>query len=294
MAQKAKNLPPDSVSAADQMSVCGFFIIEGKKLEAQSWLLTSSLRKTHPDWQIIAYTTHAYLPHVSAGTRRMLDDHGAELRLLPQGQRIWNKPYPHGNKILAAAEPRDTDWSIFFDTDICVCSPIELDSLNSIGKRVLLVPEGVPTWGGEQDRWLRAYEHFGLPLPEKSVQLVRHRRLWFYPYFNAGFIAFPEICDGTRFGAEWLYTALDIDHHLRVAHKRPWLDQIALPLTTARLGWENEVLPDLFNYSTKNREVEEGPHPIVAHYHRDPGFVNWPNAQAQVDVLNAYIRSKNP
>ncbi len=277
--------PPSSISA--------FFIVEGKKLEAQAWMLVSSLRHHHPDWGLIAYTTDSYVPKISTATRQMFDDHRVDLRLLPKARKIWNKPYPHGNKLLAANEPRDTDWSLFLDTDLCIPRPIEL-AVDAPEPRVLMVPEGVPTWGQEENRWERAYAHFGLPVPEEKVQLVRYKKVHYYPYFNAGFICFPERAEGRRFGAEWLVTALDIDHHLRIGEKRPWLDQIALPLTVARIGWRYDVLSDQFNFSTKNRKPEERGDPMVMHYHRDPEFVDWPKGRAELDRLNAYIAAPGP
>jgi hypothetical protein len=100
----------------------------------------------------------------------------------------------------------------------------------------------VPTWGGGDDRWDRAYAHFGLPYPTERVRLLRGRKKQFVPYFNAGFVAFPDRPEAEgqpRFADRWVETALDLDHNCRIGGKRPWLDQISLPLTLARFGYDN-------------------------------------------------------
>lgn len=103
----------------------------------------------------------------------------------------WARPYPHGNKILAAASPREDAWSVFLDTDMVCAASLELASLQE-PNRLALVPEGVPSWGKNSDRWERAYAHFGLEVPSERVRLTRRRRIEYLPYFNAGFVMFPN------------------------------------------------------------------------------------------------------
>lgn len=70
------------------------------------------------------------------------------------------------------------------------------------------------------------------------------------PNFNAGYVAFPERHSetGARFGRLWLETAAAFDFGAKIGGKRPWLDQITLPLTLYRYGFAYEVLEDLFNF----------------------------------------------
>lgn len=130
----------------------------------------------------------------------------------------WARPYPHGNKILAAASPREDAWSVFIDTDMVCAAPLKLASLQE-PNRLAVVPEGVPSWGKNSDRWERDYAHFGLEVPTERVRLTRRRRIEFLPYFNAGFVMFPNApqFEGESFRSLWLQTALDFDRNCSVA-----------------------------------------------------------------------------
>ncbi len=125
---------------------------------------------------------------------------------------------------------------------------------------------------GPDDRWERAYDHFGLPLPTARVRLLRGARPEHLPYFNAGLVAMPEAPgdDGKRFADHWLDTALAFDHRCAIANKRPWLDQITLPLTLARFGYTAHVLDESWNHSLSHRgtAIDATPDVHVLHYHR--------------------------
>ena len=83
------------------------------------------------------------------------------------------------------------------------------------------------------------------------------------PYFNAGFIS---VKDGDTFATTWIDTARRIDESRWVTNKRPWLDQIAIPVVFARLGWEVEELGVAFNYPGHLMPLDESP-PYFVHYH---------------------------
>jgi hypothetical protein len=250
-----------------------FFIAEGARLERQSWLLAASLAAAHQGMEgvkLIAYAGVDWLPQISAVTKSIYRVCDVELRPLPPIPD-WKKPYPHGNKIVAATDTRDTARSIFLDTDMVCLRPLtEIGGLSE--RTVAAAPEGRPTWGTENDRWARAYAHFDLPMPTERVTLLRGKRQSFLPYFNAGFVSIPEAPraeDGKRFADLWLETALDFDHTCAIAQKRPWLDQITLPLTLARFGFETKVLSESYNYSLSHRgDYSQTPAAHILHYHR--------------------------
>lgn len=152
---------------------------------------------------------------------------------------------------------------------------------------VSLIPEGVPSWGKPNDHWDRAYGHFGLPLPEDRVRLTRRKRIEFLPYFNAGFVMFPEtpLAGAKRFPELWLDTALEVDHRLKVPKKRPWLDQICLPLTLKRFGIGYHVCPVDYNFSVSDRLPEPEARPRIVHYHRWHYLNPWPQHAAALESL---------
>lgn len=157
---------------------------------------------------------------------------------------------------------------------------------------VMVVPEGKPTWGREEDRWARAYAFIDQPLPEARVKLMRGKRRDYLPYYNAGFISFGdgpvEGPDGDQpFARRWLDLASEFDRKCPVGGKRPWLDQITLPLAIAKHGLATRVLEDSYNFSVSHRFVGEDLNRLrMVHYHRAVFFRDLPIAQ---DCLSAVI-----
>jgi hypothetical protein len=248
-----------------------FFVADGARLEWQSWLLAASLARAHDGQKgvhFFAYMGEDWLPQVSPVTLSIYRIAGVELRALPKSPG-WAKPYPHGNKIVAATDNRGPGCGLFLDTDMVCLKPLTDLRALSVGQ-IAAAPEGRATWG-TNDRWARAYDHFALPFPDARIRLLRDTQDDHVPYFNAGLVAFPE-AEGTGadgFAKRWLETAMNFDHHCKIANKRPWLDQITLPLTIARFGYTAHVLGESHNYSLSYRgDYAQTPDVHVLHYHR--------------------------
>lgn len=255
------------------------FVVEGLRLEAQSLLLAASIRRHHPHSMIIGYRPIGAEP-APAAVQSMFRAVGGLLLPLPSAQGVWRGAYPHGNKIIALAQPRDTAISIFLDTDMVMTAPLEATDLPAHGE-VSVVPEGIQSWGKEEGRWERVYAHFGLPVPEERIRLLRGARRRSPPYFNAGFVAQRETdrVQGKTFGQLWLETARQIDHEVGVANKRPWLDQIALPVTMRRFGIAHRIIDEAANFSISNgRAIPDPFTPKILHYHRARFLRDWPGA----------------
>lgn len=258
---------------ADPGSLALFYVADGVRLEKQSWLLAASLKAAHEGDERVrqfAYVSQEFRPRISEMTRAIYEACGVELRTLPEPPR-WKGPYPHGNKIVAACDPRGTSHAIFLDTDMA-CTGSLAEFIDLPDDTVSAAPEGRPTWGGKNARWTRAYAHFGLSVPEDRVRLLRGSKMEYVPYFNAGFVAFPETAhprDGLRFAEHWRDTALDFDRNCKIANKRPWLDQITLPLAIRRFGYRVRVLDEMHNYSLSHRsDYARTPDAVILHYHR--------------------------
>lgn len=250
------------------------FVVDGMGLEAQSLLLAASLAKHHPDRgqvALIAYVSPRSASSLTPVTRALYAKCGVQMRPLPVADGVWAKPYPHGNKILACAAPRTSQRSLFIDTDTVCLGPLAgLDLTDP--EVVAMVPEGLPTWGKEDGKWQRAYEFFGLPMPEDRVELTRGRHVTYPPYFNAGFISFsdlPRPDTGENFAQSWLKTAIEFDNRCPIKGKRPWLDQITLPLTMKRFGFDYQVLHEVWNFSIADRlKLHRAKKARLIHYHR--------------------------
>lgn len=258
-----------------------YYIAEGERLQAQALLLAASLQRTQGGAAQIAYLPEG--SDVPEGFRDAMQVFGAECRPLPCPEGTWRGPYRHGNKILAAAQVRETQWSVFLDTDMLAIKPLDASDLPE-PMQVGVVPEGILGWGAEPDRWTRVYGHFGLPVPEERIRLLRGARRMSPPYFNGGFVAVREgdRQGGRSFGEWWLDTARAIDWNVAVGGKRPWLDQASLPVAMARGGFAHRVLDERNNTSISNGRRLDGLDPAILHYHR-AGFLRvWPGADALI------------
>jgi len=259
-----------------------FFIAEGPHLTAQATLLAASLRFHNGH----AFDILAYVPGtdaISAPARAAFDHLSVTVEPLKTNPGLWKLPYPHGNKIFACAAPRAPGTHVFLDSDMVCVAPLDFTDIAPPGT-VAMVPEGTPTWGKGNDRWNRVYAHFNLAMPTDRVHLVRRRRIEYLPYFNAGMVAFDGAtgANGRGFGQLWLDTAHEIDQQVSVARKRPWLDQIALPVTLKRYGLGYNVLPDAWNFSISERPYEPDARPRLIHYHSFRYSTLWPQVRTEI------------
>lgn len=260
------------------------FVVEGARLEAQSLLLASSLRRHHPGAMIIGYRPQTAEQPPSA-VQAMFRAVGGLLSPLPSAQGLWRGAYPHGNKIIALAQPRDAAISVFLDTDMVMTAPLDANDLPRHGE-IAVVPEGIQSWGKEEGRWERVYAHFGLEMPEERIRLLRGARRRSPPYFNAGFVAQRETdrVDGMTFGQLWSDTASRIDHEVGVGNKRPWLDQIALPVAMRRFGLRARIIDEAANFSISNGRALPDPFsPKILHYHRARFLRDWGGTGQVID-----------
>ncbi|MFZ1728322.1 MAG: hypothetical protein WBO29_01445 [Albidovulum sp.] len=268
-----------------EQEITFLFVVDGARLEAQSVLLATSLRRCNPDSKLIAYLSPMSNVSLPDCAREVFNACGVECRVLPEHGDMWKRDYPHGNKLFALADQRDSKFSVFLDTDMIATKP--MDSADLPGPfEISVVPEGVASWGKNDDRWERAYAHYGMPVPTERVRLTRRKRLEFLPYFNAGFVALREEdrVDGKGFGRLWLETASDFDFNAKIGGKRPWLDQITLPLTMKRFGYRYKIVPTENNFSISDRVPETDADPAFMHYHRSRYLLNWPQWRMAQDV----------
>ena len=268
-----------------------FFVVDGKELEVKSWLLAFTLARHHRvgrDVSLIAYVTDRSHADLDPATRAIYAAAGVEMRRLPTPDGVWAMPYPHGNKILAAALPRTSQRSTFLGTDM-ICQASITDISPGDPHEVFVIPEGRRTWGKKVEDWTPAYAFFDLPMPADRVTLMRGRNVEYLPYFNAGFISFSDLAlaqDGKAFGRLWPDAARRFDFHCPVDNKRPWLDQITLPLVMALHGMDCLILPESYNYSISNRpELTSLPQARMVHYHRPSFFHTMPGAADLIAML---------
>jgi len=147
--------------------------------------------------------------------------------------------------------------------------------------------------------WKQIYDLFNLPLPHQRVITSTSGELML-PYFNAGVIA---IQNGIALKPVWEECCQIIDATHSITNKRPWLDQIALPIALARLNLDYHCLDERFNYPAHLKPLSNSPEslPFLCHYHwshiirREPGLNQLVKALAETyPLLKTLILASEP
>ena len=253
-----------------------FFIVEPPDYQVMACYLAASLREQFGDSvALVGYCPAPKLALVHDQVKIVLAKLGCEVRPFAVEGR-FDPPYPHGNKILATMEPRDTEFSCFMDSDILALRPNDVANIVAEGK-VSLTPAAWMGWG-DQDMWGVIYDIVGLPLPEDRIKLMKQKKgAGKVPYFSSGLFSFPEQhrnAEGKNFPQVWYEVAQAVDTNPDIPQKRPYLDQMTLPLAIRKAGLDWNILPDAQHYILGGRQRGE-PLPqdrdiFAVHYRRWP------------------------
>ncbi len=212
-------------------------------------------------WGKISSETDAFFEHLG------IDKHFAKNNI--------DEKYPIGNKITSMAKIDGP--TIFLDSDMMLLKPFSWHYELSGEFASKLADVDTFSRGGGQ--WSVIYDLFDKEMPPKEYKATTTGELM-RPYFNAGFIS---VKDGRIFSESWAETARRIDEAKEIVNKRPWLDQIALPIAINLLDWKENVLSDKFNFPCHIEKVGELK-PYFAHYH-------WPSVIEEDRIL--YNEFKN-
>ena len=263
-----------------------FFLVDGRKVEAQSIYLATSLARYLPvGWTATAMIRSDYLPKVSPLALEILktcDIAVTELVCDLTGCQPWGQAYPIGNKILAAAQMPAEGSFLFLDTDMVVLKRLDFSALsdpNAIYANRSDYICGIDAPVDEhEDYWRRYYSFLGSVLPEQRIRLRGARKRLYMPYFNAGFLLFhnrPQTEAG-HFGKAWLADAVRFEAGCDVPFPRVNIDQITLPITALKAHRDIVEVEDGFNLNIARKAQSEGGESII-HYH---------------DLLNLYSYSR--
>lgn len=238
------------------------FVCQHGDLEIKAMLLAASLHHfvSCPYEMVVAVPQPESLYRApDPSTLKMLQDLGG--RVAPIHNQI-DPTYPIANKISAMAVPTAGRRRIFLDTDFLCTRPLGGDPRLDVPFGA--VPAAMVTWGKNVSDWDRAYARFGLTTPPVRVKTVTSRQDT-PPYYNAGFVlAAEDVADALS--RTWLECAQVLDRDPTIPEKRPWLDQIALPIAVTRLGLPHQFLDETFNCPGSARLLAAGL-PQFCHYH---------------------------
>lgn len=268
-----------------------FFIVDGPKLIGQAHFLAASLlRHRDPDWTIIAYHRADAPDPLPASLLWLFDAAGIEPRPIPGtapgDTPVWHAPYPIGNKILAAAAPRDTAVSVFLDTDVLLNERIDFAELLGDGR----IAAGYSDYRTDVD-WQAVYDHFGQPMPDARPGVLKRPNIPYPPYFNAGVIAFDDRRDarGVHFGEAWLRAARSLENDAPFPLTRNMIDQITLPPLGAQLDSPVRPLAQRYNYNLQGWGAEHLDQAAITHYHQFN--VLWSHPEAARPMLETLCDS---
>ncbi len=221
---------------------------QGGRLQFEALLQVATLRHTNPDFKgrvIIAEPQNNHRwdadPRMANNdVREALVALGAEI--VPFENQIFGCGYPYGNKIESLQVLPEGEPFLFLDTDTLITGdlskvPFDFDRPTASMKRENTWPQQELYGPGYNQIWGSLYNKFGLDF-ESSLDTSYPDEYWRrYLYFNAGFFYFrcPK-----EFGDRFLeYARLIRDEppeELVCQEMKPWLDQVALPLTIHSFG----------------------------------------------------------
>ena len=235
------------------------FVCQQGRLETQGLLLAASLRLHFPhDCKLIAAwpSREGELSGETQAALASLDVEVAEI------QNPMAADYLIGHKLAALALVQGDGPGLFLDSDM-----IAMRSPGALPQGLAAVPASSHHCG--LNTWQYLYERFDLDMPaEGPATLLSQDTI--APYFNSGLVSVAG-ADARAFADCWTDCArrIDTDPLVPAAAKRPYLDQVALPIAAALLQRDIAVLEEAWNYRGWGFALEDEADPILYHY-QDP------------------------
>lgn len=249
-----------------------YFIVEPPEYDLMACYLAASLREQFGrSVALVGYCPAPKLDTVSADVRAVLARLDCDLRGFAVEGR-FDPPYPHGNKILATLEPRETEFSCFMDSDVLCIRPNAVENITRPG-HVSLSKAASMNWA-PQTIWDAIYATCGMEPPDERFHLMRQNRGEArMPYFSSGLFSFPEQhrnAEGKSFPQVWMDIAQRLDANPDLPKKRPYLDQMSIPLAIRAAGLDWNILPEEQHYILGGRlrgaPLPEGMEIFTVHY----------------------------
>lgn len=220
-----------------------FYIVEPPEYEILACYLLASIREHFPvNVKAVGYCPEHRLEEVHPAVYRAHELMNSDIRTFRAEDR-FAPAYPHGNKILACLEPRDTAYGMFVDSDVLFIGDNAPENLVSPG-RVSCSMAASMLWA-DQSIWTRIYGALNMEIPHERYKLMRRSKGKVIPYFSSGLVCFPESDHGKgRFPEVWYDTATRVDQVETLEKRRPYLDQMTLPAAIRRSGLDWNILPE--------------------------------------------------
>ncbi len=224
-----------------------FYIVQPPKYEIMACNLLASIRKHFPaDVQAIGYCPKHMYDELHPAVHKAHELMNSEVRTFDTDGK-FEPDYPHGNKLLASLEKRDSKYSMFIDSDVLFVKDNSPQNLIVEGKVSCALATSL-IWA-EQTIWDTIYGALDMEIPAERYELTRRSKGKVVPYFNSGLVVFPEQDLGQgRFPDVWYDTAQIVDKIEDLDKRRPYLDQMTLPAAIRRAGLDWNILPEEQNF----------------------------------------------
>lgn len=249
----------------DDTNLTFVFVCQSGPLEAKAVLLAASVRRVSGDkYNLIAAvpqpeSVFGTLSDVTLEALRSLD-----VKLEPITNLI-DIEYLIGNKFDCLNVSSQSGGIAFLDSDIVMLRDIEAEEVSELTASKLAAVMASNTHC-KPDEWREIYKIFDLECPPFNLKTIRSNESS-PPYFNAGFIYRSA---DTDFVSCWVDTAKTIDASEGVAQrlKRPYLDQVSLPVSAERSKIEIRSLDMKWNFPSWARKIDPSAVPVFYHYQR--------------------------
>ncbi len=254
-----------------------YFIVEPPEYQILACYLAASLRTQFgQSVALVGYCPAQKMDLLAPDVQSVLAKMDCEVRPM-QVEGMFDPAYPHGNKLIATLQPRDTEFSCFMDSDVLCIRPNDVENLIKPG-HVCLTPAASMNWA-KQTVWDVVYGAAGMAIPDERFMLMKQKKgKPRVPYFSSGLFVFPEQhrnAEGKSFPQVWYDMARLLDTHDDIPNKRPYLDQISLPLAIQKSGLLWHKLPPEQHFILGGRARGEplpnkGQGIFTVHYRRWP------------------------
>ncbi|WP_237028977.1 hypothetical protein [Phaeobacter porticola] len=237
---------PEAMEETSDLTI--FYIVEPPDYQILACSLLASIRSCFPaSVKAVGYCPEHRYDELHPGVLRAHEMMGAEVRTFRTDDR-FDPAYPHGNKILAALEKRDSAYSMFVDSDVLCLR--ENTPANILKPGMVSCSMAASMLWGDQSIWDVIYGALNIEIPPERYELMRRSKGKVVPYFSAGLVAFPEqdVSGKGRFPDVWYDTAQIIDRVESLDKRRPYLDQMTLPAAIRRAGLDWNILPEEQHY----------------------------------------------
>lgn len=240
------------------------FVVHKGNLETQSLLLAASLRFfNQKNFNLIACVPNNISSDknfITQQTENYLNDLNVNIKDI---QNPINSTYLIGNK-LRCLNATIAEHRLFLDTDILCAKELNLPTLKS--NEIAVKPADRKTYQWNTEQWQYAYKKYAHNILRDDETIFSSAfREPMLPYFNAGVIYINGCHD---FSHTWSQIAKAIDNDDLLKEKRPWLDQLTLPLAIKKLDLDTHLLSEQHNFPANIKAVNPDKGLEIIHYHR--------------------------